>query len=163
MSGAVFNTPLESGLRSLFLLAAAGTRGYDTQSLVYLDYMLVHSTDVGGPASLHPESPTRRGELLVRRQLVGEGLDLMRSRDLIAQRFLKSGIVHSATAAGRFVADQFDSAYAVGLRERAKWVIAQYGQMKDKRLAEELRPYRQFGDDELITETRPDWTALGDG
>ena len=67
----LFNTPIESGLRMLILLADAAPTGCDLQRLAIYDYLLVHSDDVtGGPPSLHPPSPFRSGELLVRGELL---------------------------------------------------------------------------------------------
>ena len=59
-----FNTSLEAGLRALFLLAAAGRRALDLQTLIYLDYALVHTDDFDGPSSLHPRTPSQRSQLL---------------------------------------------------------------------------------------------------
>jgi hypothetical protein len=151
-----FNTPLEAGLRTLFLLAAGGRRGFDRQQLVYFDYLLIHSGEVEGPASLHPTSPVQKGELLVRRRLLQQGLDLMRSRELVERRFQASGIVYASTPAGRHVVEQFDSKYALLLRERADWVISTYGSHSDKSLGELLGPHVRFGEDELIADTQPE-------
>ena len=62
----VFNTPLEAGLRTLFLMST-GRRSFDFQRLIYLDYILVHSGDLGGAESIHPQAPGQLGELLGRR------------------------------------------------------------------------------------------------
>jgi len=63
----LFNTPIESGLRTLILLAVAAPEGCDLARLVIYDYLLVHSSDVdGGPESIHPPSLFRSGEFLVR-------------------------------------------------------------------------------------------------
>ena len=79
-----FNTPIESGLRSLIILAEGAPWFYDLQRLVYYDYLLVHSGDVlNGPQSLHPSLPHRSGEILVRRMIVESGLNLMFSKKLI--------------------------------------------------------------------------------
>lgn len=49
------------------------------------DYLLVHSADVpDGPPSIHPAVPYRGGELLVKRDAIRSGLDLMVSPELIA-------------------------------------------------------------------------------
>ena len=61
-----FNSPLETGLRSLAILEAAFPNRYDLQRLVEMDYLVVHSADVGGPESLHAPLPLRAGELLDR-------------------------------------------------------------------------------------------------
>ena len=81
-SGRPFNTPLECGLRMLFVLNAAGERRSDLQRLVSYDYLLVHSGDVDdGPESLHPPVPFRGTEVLVKRGLISAGLNQMFSRD----------------------------------------------------------------------------------
>ena len=151
-----FNTPLEAGLRALFLLAAANRRAFDTQRLVYYDYLLVHSGDMQGPESLHPHAPAQGGELLVRRRLLQDGLDLMRSRELVERRFQTSGIVYAATAAGQHVAEQFDSQYAAMLRARADWVISTFGNHSDKRLGDLLGPQVRAGEEELIADLQPE-------
>lgn len=163
VSGHIFNSPLEAGLRSLFLLAAAGRRAFDVQRLVYLDYALVHSADLGGPPSIHPIAPGQRGELLVRRELLQEGLALMRSRELVEQRFQRTGIVFAATRVGRHVAKEFESTYAADLRDRAAWVVGQFGALSDTALRQRLRPLAGAGEGELIETTRRDWSTALDG
>lgn len=69
-----FNSPLETGLRSVAILAEACPDEFDLQRLLYLDYLVVHSSDADGPTSLHPNTPLRNGELLVRRGLIERGL-----------------------------------------------------------------------------------------
>ena len=154
MTPRTFNTPLEAGLRLLFVLAA-GRAAVDTQRLVYYDYLLVHSGQVNGPASLHARAPTQTSEVLVRRELVQDGLRLMQSRELVEHLFRPSGIVFSATKAGRHVAEQFDSQYAAMLRARATWVVSEHAALSDKQLARMLQPQVRLGDDELIQDRQP--------
>ena len=76
-----FNTALENGLRSLFILDAIFPAFRDLQRIVYYDYLAVHSSDIiNGPTSLHPAVPHRSGEWLVRHKLVLDGLNLMFSK-----------------------------------------------------------------------------------
>ena len=75
-----FNSPLETGVRTLALLVAAYPRSRDLHRLVQYDYLTVHSADAAGPPSLHPPLPLRSGELLVRRGIIERGLLLMMSR-----------------------------------------------------------------------------------
>lgn len=159
-AGRTFNTPLEAGLRSLFILAAT-KRALDSQRLIYFDYMLVHSGDVGGDESLHPRTPSQKGELLVRRRLVQDGLALMRSRELVERRFAATGIVYAATAAGRYVTEQFDTPYAAALRKRAKWVIDEFARCSDDQLATLLKARIGSWEDELIHD--PDRVGDPDG
>jgi hypothetical protein len=80
---ATFNGPLEAGVRAVAVLAAAYPRALDLQRLVAMDYLLVHTGDIGGPTSLHPPTPLKAAALLVRRKLVETALELMMTRDLV--------------------------------------------------------------------------------
>src|SRR5258708_7209997 len=92
------NSPLECGLRTLTLLAASRPSACDLQRLIFYDYLLIHSGDVSGdPESIHPATPLRSGEALVRRHWIERGLLLMLSRELIVRTFSDSGILYAAT------------------------------------------------------------------
>ena len=130
-----FNSALESSLRALCLLYEAFPDAYDTQRLVFFDYLVVHSGDVeDGPESLHPATPFRSNEWVVRRRLVDQGLRLLMQRGLVRPEFHDTGILFSASeAAGAFVAC-LSEGYTEQLRERAKWVISTFGLTEEAEL-----------------------------
>jgi hypothetical protein len=131
-----FNSPLECGLRLLFVLDAAAGRSSDLQRLIAYDYILVHSGDVpDGPASLHPSVPFRGTELLIKRDLLNAGLNQMFSRELIAKTFDTSGILYRATELTAAFVALLKSNYSEALRVRAKWLIARFGAMEDIELS----------------------------
>ncbi|MBI2254784.1 MAG: threonine transporter [Proteobacteria bacterium] len=118
----IYNTPFESGIRSLILLTACYPASLSLYRLVALDYMAVHSADVGGQSSLHPNEESRSAELLVRRKLVGDGLSLMATRGLVDRYATQEGFRYRAgEEAGSFV-DCLKSEYSVALKERASWL-----------------------------------------
>jgi hypothetical protein len=129
----LFNGPVEVGLRSLLLLMAAHPRSIDLQRLVILDYLLVHSGDVeGGPASLHPPSPLRAGEVSIRRQLVQDGLLLFESKGLVARRFSADGIHYGAEDLAPSVVDAYTSPYVRLMRDRADWAVKRAANLTDE-------------------------------
>ncbi len=130
-----FNTPLETGLRGLYLLSAAGPGGFDLQRLIYYDYLLVHSADPEGPSSLHAAVPHRSGEMLVRRQLLTLGLDLMFSKELVVKTFDASGIVFSASELTDPFLAHLNSPYAQRLKQLAEWVHATFKAYADAELS----------------------------
>lgn len=131
-----FNTPLESGLRSLFVLDKIAPSFKDLQRLVYYDYLMVHSNDVpGGPSSLHPAIPHRSGEWLVRRNLISEGLDLMFSRELLHKNFGADGITYGATDLTRAFLNHLTTEYSNALRRTASWVAETFEVYSDEMLA----------------------------
>jgi hypothetical protein len=130
-----FNTPLECGLRTLFLLNAAKGKPSDLQRLVSYDYLLVHSGDIpDGPPSLHPAVPFRGTELLVKRDVVRAGLNQMFSRELVMKTFDPTGIMYRATELTTAFVALLSSGYATALRERSEWLIAKFGTYSDEEL-----------------------------
>lgn len=118
-----FNSPLETGLRSLAILEAAFPNRYDLQRLVELDYLVVHSADVGGPDSLHAPLPLRAGELLVRRQIIERGLLLMMSKGLIERYAAINGIEYVAGDIASPYLASLTAPYTLQLRDRARWLV----------------------------------------
>lgn len=138
---ATFNGPLEAGIRAVFVLAAAYPRSYDLQRLVAMDYLLVHTGDVGGPDSLHPTSPIHSAELLVRRKLVKDALMLMMTRDLVRREITLQGIEFAAGEnAAPFLAS-VTSLYLVALKERAMWLVEAVGGYADQEFKGVMRKF----------------------
>ena len=118
----IFNTAFESGLRSLVLLTACYPGKLNLRRLVVLDYLLVHTEDIGGPESLHPQEESRSAALLVRRKLVDTGLSLMGTRRLILRHATADGFRYEAgEEAGSFV-DLLRDPYTARLKARAGWL-----------------------------------------
>jgi len=132
-----FNSPTETGLRAVTVLTEAFPAAYDLQRLLFFDYVTVHSADLaGGPASLHPATPHRSGEILIKRGLVERGLILYWSRGLIERRFDPQGFLYAATEQSASFLDSLSSPYAQELRARARWVVESLGELSAEELQE---------------------------
>lgn len=119
----------------LFILAAESNRDVDLQRLVSYDYLLVHSGDVdGGPPSLHPDVPFRGSELLVKRDLVQAGLNLMFARELLKKSFTIYGITYASNELTVAFINLLSSDYSYELRGRALWVISRFSYFSDAEL-----------------------------
>jgi hypothetical protein len=130
-----FNGPVEVGLRALCVLTTAFPAAYALQRLVVFDYLLVHSDDIdGGPEGLHPRTPHRGGEILVRRGVIQDGLTLYESRGLIERVYKDGGIFFAATDKSADFLDTLSTEYLAGLRERADWVVDSFGALGDSAL-----------------------------
>jgi hypothetical protein len=120
----LFNSPLETGVRSVVLLHAAAPQAYDLTHLTWLDHLVVHTGDLaGGPSSLHPDIPQRAGELVVRRQIVEEGLHLMSRLHMIESHYTEEGILYAAREDASLLVQLVRSHYGMGLKSRAGWLI----------------------------------------
>lgn len=130
-----FNGPIEIGLRALSLLCEAFPAQYSLQRLVVSDYLLVHSDDLpNGPPGLHPKTPHRANELLVRRTVLEKGLMLYQSRGLLERHYTESGVMFSATDRTAGFLDALSSGYASALRKRAAWLVTLFGEVADSEL-----------------------------
>lgn len=130
-----FNGPIEIGLRALSLLSEAFPTPHSLQRLVVSDYLLVHSDDVpGGPPGLHPKTPHRGGELLVRRAVLEQGLMLYQSRGLVERHYTEAGVMFAATERTGGFLDALSSGYVVELRERAAWLVSSFWNLSDSEL-----------------------------
>lgn len=120
----MFNSPLETGVRTVILLKYAYPRAFDMEELTWLDHLVVHTGDIDGPDSLHPNVQNRNGELLVRRKLVEEGVILMRRVHLIEAKYSRAGIAYAAMDQTASFVTLIRSEYGRALKERAAWLVA---------------------------------------
>jgi hypothetical protein len=126
-----FNGPLEAGIRAVSILAAAHPESFDLQRLVALDYLLVHTGDIDGPANLHPPTPMHSAELLVRRGLVEQALLLMMTRHLVERQIASDGIRYVAGENAATFLSTATSSYFAALTERATWLTETFGSYTD--------------------------------
>lgn len=137
---APFNSPIELGLRMVFLLQYLRPQSVDLQKLIMLDYALVYSADLGGPSSLHTPVPHRGTEMYTRRGLIQQGLHLMSGKGLVHAEFTRSGISYMSGDRARSMVQGLSAPYFASLRERAQWATRHFGDWDGERLT------RHFGE-----------------
>lgn len=130
----LFNTPFELGLRMVYLLFALRPGGADLQKLVLLDYAIVYSQDVGGPASLHTPVPYRNAELFSRRERIEQGLYLMSTRGLVDVVLDDRGMIYIAGPSSFTLVGSLSSKYWRDLQVRCAWVAERFGQANSNQL-----------------------------
>ncbi|MEH6955105.1 ABC-three component system middle component 2 [Neobacillus drentensis] len=132
-----FNSPFEVGLRTLIILAVASPNSLDLQRLIYYDYLVIHTNDVGvedSPPSLHPDTPHRSGEIIVRRKAMQEGLEIMYSKSLLNIIFDEKGISYSASELSQPFLDLMESYYCKRLKNNASWVTKHFSEYSEEEL-----------------------------
>jgi hypothetical protein len=132
----LFNGPLETGIRAVIVLNALHPMTADLGRLIWLDHLVVHTADIGGPPSLHPEIPQRTGELLVRRSLVEKGVELMVRSHLIEAKPCAEGIVYLASEEAAPFVELMQTPYGLTLRDRAMWLATRLDSMTDTELSD---------------------------
>ncbi|MFA5406757.1 MAG: ABC-three component system middle component 2 [Candidatus Nanoarchaeia archaeon] len=130
-----FNSPLEAGLRLLFLFNNTQKRLLDTQRLIFYNYLLIHSSDIpNAPKSLHPDMPNRACEMVISRKIIKKGLNLLLSKDLICVKYSKTGIKFKPNKNTSLFINYLSNDYSKELNERAKWVCDKFDDLSDTNL-----------------------------
>lgn len=150
----VFNSPIETGLRSLTLLEAGYPNAYDLERITYYDYLLVHSGDIkGGPNSIHPNTPHRSGELLIRRPIIEKGLAVMISRGLVDIDYSQSGIRYIATELSTPFLDSLQANYTRKMIDTAIWVVEIFDKQPNQKIRDLISKNLQVWGGEFIDES----------
>ncbi|MGM0844997.1 MAG: ABC-three component system middle component 2 [Bacillota bacterium] len=133
----VFNTPMEVGLRALIILNELSPSLIDLNRLVIYDYLVTHSSDVDNNVeSLHPLIPNRSGEIIIKRKVMQEGINLMYSKDLLEIVYTKDGLSYRANDLSKYFINYLDSAYAREVRGYSQWLNETFSHFSDKELEE---------------------------
>lgn len=135
-----FNGPLETGVRATAILTAAYPRSFDLQRLVAFDYLISRTGQFeNGPNDLHPPTPIKAPPTEVRRRIVQDALNLMLSRKLVEQQPTARGIEYVAGEAAEFLMSALRTPYADSLRERAAWLVEEFGEVDAERFDAMMR------------------------
>jgi hypothetical protein len=135
-SDLIFNTPLETGIRTLCILTVNPELQFDLQELIAFDYLVVHTGDFkNAPSSLHLDLPSKAGELVIRRNLIERGLMLMEYKKLVCKLSRPDGFYYSPTDFATIFIESLTNSYIQKLVDRAKWAIDNFGTL-DKNIFE---------------------------
>lgn len=133
----IFNSALETGVRSICILVADLSNKFDIQQLLALDHIVVHTGDIeNAPPSLHPNILQRSGELLVRRPLIENGLVLMESKRLVQKVITPDGFYYCATELASVFIESLTNEYIKELSQRAQWAVTMYNDYGDRLFSE---------------------------
>jgi len=132
----LFNSPIELGLRCMFVLSAFNSLPISIDKLIYLDYFLIHSGDVSKERkSIHPKYPFRSTEIVVKRELLMRALQLLLNKELITVAFSTEGIEYKITDIGTKALEYFESNYSKQIRETSEWLFEKYKDSSDEQMA----------------------------
>ncbi|OFO78285.1 hypothetical protein HMPREF3016_04210 [Rothia sp. HMSC065D02] len=135
----ILNSPLEHAIRVLMILVEVFPEKLDLNRLVLFDHSLLHSSDFGGPDSLHPPVPIRVGELGVKRQLIQDGLEVLIRAGLAHIESRTSGLYFGASESAEGFAGLLETQYAHDLSERASWVVEYFKDMDEESMRESVQ------------------------
>lgn len=131
----VFNSPLEIGFRTLYILNAIYPTEIDLNRLVIYDYFLLNSGDFpNGPTSLHPPIPHRSAQIIIKPLIMKNALSLMISKDLLDIVFCLDGIKYKSNDLTKKFIELQENEYSSKIFEISKWIKKQFGDYSDEKI-----------------------------
>lgn len=107
----IYNTKFELGIRSLMIINKYSD-GIDIESLIILDYLSLHAKVIDtNLKSLHPDNPFYGIELLTKRDLIKESLNLLISKGLIDIKYSVDGIFYIPNGVSNYFLSYFEGIY----------------------------------------------------
>lgn len=132
----LYNSPLEVALRTLVLLNNAPADTFDKDRLVIFDYFILHARDLDErQKNLHPSLPFRSSEIIIRRKLIIEGLEMLVSRGLVNIIHNKEGIFYQSNQMTELFLELMNSNYSIKLKNLSEWALSNYGKLNTQQLA----------------------------
>lgn len=151
----LYNSSIEIGLRCLFLLSRFTKEGLSIDKLIYLDYFLIHSGDISKEQkSIHPKYPFRGAEIVVKRQLLTNALNLLICRELIKVHFSAIGILYKITPIGYKAMEYFESDYAEKIMKVSDWIYTTFHEHTEEQLSEVIHANIQKWGSEFSNESK---------
>lgn len=132
----VFNTSLEVGFRVLIILNELKNSTLNLDRLIIYDYFTLHANDFNEEnESIHPPIPNRSGEIVIKRKIIQESINLMHSKDLLDIEYSLDGILYKSNELTPAFLEYFNSKYAMKIIENAHLVIKEFNEYSDYELA----------------------------
>jgi hypothetical protein len=132
----LFNSTLEVGLRIVVLLSQDLTKIYDIDRLVIFEYFILHAKDVDNEQeNLHPSLPLRSSEIIIKRKLISEGINLLVSKGLVEIIYKDEGVFYKPNALTAMFVDLLKSDYFNNLKSLANWVAKKYSSIETSELS----------------------------
>ena len=112
----IINSSLETSLRISLMLNQLFDIKLNADEIVLLDYYIIHLNDFDSTYdSIHPNIPNRENELLIRRKLVLDSINILESRSLINVNYTESGIRYSGNFLTSELSQNLESTYSCKL------------------------------------------------
>ena len=131
----LFNTPFETGLRAMLILAATKSRGMTIDRITAYDFMTLYGSDFGvSDHNLHGINHFSFSELTTKRAVCSDGVKSFVLDGLISVKRGKSGFSYSLTPSGRKYVDKLESDYKTQYIATATDVHKKYARQTDTTL-----------------------------
>ncbi len=108
----LYNTPFESGLRTLLILFSDDSNGMTIDRIVAYDFMTIYGGELGiSEINLHGINHYSFSELSTKRTICSEGIKAFVLDGLITIKQSKKGFIYSLTTEGKRYVEKLESNY----------------------------------------------------
>lgn len=151
MNKQLLNKNIEQGIIVLIILKEFKDEQIDLDRLVYLEYLLLHSKDSGGPESILPESPFRNIEYSIKKEAISNSLKYLCKKDLICVQYNENGIFYHSNLLTELFLESFKSEMYNELVKTAIWAKSTFGTYKTEDFKNYFKHNYKNNTDELVS------------
>jgi hypothetical protein len=127
----LFNGPVEVGIRAVILLDAVFPQALDLNRITILDHLTLHSGMASDLPSVHPDRKNSLGELGLKRGVMEQGLQLMRSAGMVSVIVSEAGVSYRATEEAAGFLGLMEAPLVAALETRADWAVNHFAALSD--------------------------------
>lgn len=132
----LYNTPIEIGIRILLILNRYKNT-MELNSIIIYDYLMLHIGDFDKQyESLHPANPYHATELLAKRKVVKNAINLLIKKGLVNIICSEDGIKYKDSEIGEIFLSYFESGYYLKLCKNVDIVMERFGNYSEVELNE---------------------------
>jgi hypothetical protein len=130
----IYNTSVEVGVRLLMIIKRFN-KGIDLESMIVLDYLILHANIVDKNfSSLHPDNPFHGLELISKRSVTKDAINLLIAKGLIDIEFSQKGIIYLPNAITDYFLSFFEGAYFNNLSANIDKIVNKFAKYDEKEL-----------------------------
>jgi hypothetical protein len=130
----IFNTPEEVGVRIVFILSECKL-GMSIQRIMYYDYFSLHIHDIDNSLkSLHPSNQGHSSEIVVKRELIMQGIKFALNKGLIDIEYTEEGIFYKRNKITERFIKIFESEYINKYKKNTFIIHQRFNKYSDEEL-----------------------------
>ncbi|MFF2179454.1 ABC-three component system middle component 2 [Lysinibacillus sp. NPDC058147] len=129
----IYNTSFEVGIRCMVILEKMSPRKLSVDQLSMLDYLLTNDA-LTDNTQLHPIKPNSQNELIIRRAIIVESINLLINKSLIDINYTENGILYSANSFTVIFLNLLETTYTLKIKTAGDLLSSKFGDFTEDSL-----------------------------
>lgn len=125
----IYHTPLENGIRVLYILEGFYPTELNIDEILKIDHLIKYSDELKCPHNLIPYSSVKKLDLIINRKLISDGIKLLGKYNLIQLIIKDNGYFYSSSESAPSFIKNLKSDYYIKLKENILWAKSNHSEI----------------------------------